>query len=95
MRKQDILQELEDASRKLGYKVRYEKGSFVGGDCRVHEDNILVVNKFIPIEGKIATIARALVRIGVEGIFLSPQARKAVDEEISKTRPETPESFEY
>jgi len=30
MRKQDILTELEDAAKKLGFRVRYEKGTFIG-----------------------------------------------------------------
>ncbi|MGQ9806270.1 MAG: hypothetical protein ACUVRP_09360 [Chlorobiales bacterium] len=80
MRKQDILTELEETAKKLGYRVRYEKGSFIGGRCRVHQDKILVVNKFLPVEGKIATIARTLGEIGTEGIFLTPEVRKVVED---------------
>ncbi len=88
MRKQDILQELEDIAKKLGYRVRYEKGNFVGGDCRVHEEKILVVNKFLPIEGRISTIAKALSRIGVGNIFITPQVRKLIDDEVSTKKSE-------
>ncbi len=84
MRKQDILQELEETAKKLGFRVRYEKGNFQGGDCRVHEERVLVVNKFLPIEGKISTIARTLGRIGVGNVFLTPQVRKLIDDEISE-----------
>lgn len=95
MRKQDILAELEEAAKKLGYRVRYEKGSFIGGDCRVRQDRILVINKFLPIEGRIATIARALGRIGVEGVFLTPQARQAIEDAMSATMSEAlPDSDE-
>lgn len=80
MRKQDILTELEETAKKLGYRVRYEKGTFIGGACRVHQDKILVVNKFLPVEGKIATIARTLGEIGTEGIFLTPEVREAVED---------------
>lgn len=96
MRKQDILQELEDVAKKLGYRIRYEKGNFVGGDCRVREEKVLVINKFLPIEGRISTIARALARIGVGNVFITPQARKLIDDELSEkngaetaTRPTT------
>lgn len=86
MRKQDILQELEDIAKQLGYRVRYEKGNFVGGDCRVHEDKILVINKFLPIEGRISTIVKALARIGTENVFVTPHVRKLLDEEAEKSR---------
>ncbi len=84
MRKQDILHELEDIAKRLGYRLRYEKGNFVGGDCRVRQEKILVINKFLPIEGRIATLARALSRIGVEGLFITPQVRKLIDEESAE-----------
>lgn len=95
MRKQDILTELEEAAKKLGYRVRYEKGTFIGGGCRVHQDKILVVNKFLPVEGKIATIARTLGEIGTEGIFLTPEVRKAIEDavriKVSEVLPESDE----
>ncbi|MCS6990227.1 MAG: hypothetical protein NZM06_12015 [Chloroherpetonaceae bacterium] len=95
MRKQDILAELEETAKKLGYRVRYEKGSFIGGDCRVRQDKILVVNKFLPIEGRITTIARALGRVGVEGVFLTPEVRKVIEdamgEKISEALPDADE----
>jgi|YNPBryulayer2012_1023412.scaffolds.fasta_scaffold07838_4 hypothetical protein len=95
MRKQDILTELEDTAKKLGYRVRYEKGTFIGGRCRVHQDKILVVNKFLPIEGKITTIARTLGEIGTEGIFLTPEVRKVVEDAMRSRATETlPESDE-
>ena len=60
MKKTRKLELLEKAVEENGYKLRYEKGNFLGGDCRLRENNIIVVNKFLPIEGKIYTIARVL-----------------------------------
>lgn len=95
MRKQDILAELEETAKTLGYRVRYEKGTFIGGGCRVHQDKILVVNKFLPVEGKIATIARTIGEIGAEGVFLTPEVRKAVEDamraRVSEVLPESGE----
>ncbi len=95
MRKQDILSELEETAKKLGYRVRYEKGTFIGGRCRVHQDKILVVNKFLPIDGKITTIARILGEIGTEDIFLTPEVRKVIEEamrsKVSETLPTSDE----
>jgi hypothetical protein len=83
MRKQDVLSELESLAQKLGYKVRYEKGTFIGGDCRVKQDKIMVINKFLPIEGKIATLARTLGRVGVENVFIAPEVRQVIDDALT------------
>lgn len=79
-----MLGELEEVARELGYRVRYEKGDFAGGDCRVRENKILVVNKFVPIEAKISTIARTLARLGSGSVFITPQVRKLLDEESDR-----------
>ena len=63
MKKTKKLELLEYAVTKTGYKLRYEKGNFLGGDCRLRDDNIIVVNKFLPIEGKIFTLARVLHKL--------------------------------
>jgi hypothetical protein len=77
MKKQKQLELLEEALVSTGHKVRYEKGSFAGGDCRVRENMIVVVNKFLPIEGKIATLASVLRKINPPG--LSPELIKIID----------------
>jgi len=68
MKKQKQLELLEAAITETGHRIRYEKGSFVGGDCRVKENMIVVVNKFLPIEGKIATLAAVLRKINPSGL---------------------------
>jgi hypothetical protein len=68
MKKQKQLELLEKALVSTGHRVRYEKGSFIGGDCRVREHMIVIVNKFLPIEGKIATLAAVLRKINPSGL---------------------------
>ena len=77
MKKQKQLELLEEALVSTGHNVRYEKGSFIGGDCRVKENMIVVVNKFLPIEGKIATLAAVLRKINPPG--LSPEVASILD----------------
>jgi len=52
MKKTAQLTLLETAIKELGYTLRYEKGDFLGGDCRLHENRVVVVNRFLPLEGK-------------------------------------------
>ncbi|HHE32197.1 MAG TPA: hypothetical protein ENL07_06110 [Chlorobaculum parvum] len=78
MKKQKQLDLLEEATSSTGHKIRYEKGSFVGGECRVRENKIVVVNKFLPIEGKIATLASVLRQLNPPG--LSANVVKILDD---------------
>jgi hypothetical protein len=78
MKKQKQLDLLEAAISGMGYRLRYEKGSFVGGDCRVRENRVVVVNRFLPIEGKIATIAGVIRKINPPGI--SADVAKIIDD---------------
>ncbi|NTU67336.1 MAG: hypothetical protein HGB02_00480 [Chlorobiaceae bacterium] len=77
MKKQKQLDLLEAGIAGLGFRLRYEKGSFIGGDCRVKDNRVVVVNKFLPIEGKIATIASVIRKINPPG--LSPELAKIID----------------
>ncbi|TLU83595.1 MAG: hypothetical protein FDX21_07340 [Chlorobium sp.] len=77
MTKKAQLSLLETAIKELGYTLRYEKGNFLGGDCRLREDNVVVVNKFLPLEGKIYTLAFVINKINPQG--LSPNVHNIVN----------------
>ena len=48
MKKTAQLTLLESALKTAGYSVRYEKGNFLGGECRLKEEKVVIVNKFLP-----------------------------------------------
>jgi hypothetical protein len=77
MKKTAQLSLLERTIKELGYTLRYEKGNFLGGECRLREDHVVVVNKFLPIEGKIYTLAHVISKSNPPG--LSPETAKLVD----------------
>jgi hypothetical protein len=68
---------LESTIKQLGYALRYEKGNFLGGECRLKENKVVVVNRFLPMEGKIYTLAQVIARINPPG--LSPEVAKIID----------------
>lgn len=80
MKKTAQLTLLESAVKELGFSLRYEKGNFLGGECRLREDNVVVVNKFLPIEGKIYTLAQVISKINPPG--LSSDIAKIIDDLI-------------
>jgi hypothetical protein len=77
MKKTAQLSLLERTVKELGFTLRYEKGNFLGGECRLREDNVVVVIKFLPLEGKIYTLAQVISKINPSG--LSPETAKLVD----------------
>jgi len=77
MKKTAQLTLLETTIKELGYTIRYEKGNFLGGECRLREDKVVVVNKFLPLEGKIYTFALVISKINPPS--LSPDIAKIVD----------------
>ncbi|MBL0176989.1 MAG: hypothetical protein IPP94_17315 [Ignavibacteria bacterium] len=61
------------------------KGDFAGGHCILKDQQLLVVNKRFSIERKLATIARAIGEIGIDGVFLKSAVRTFIEDEWSKT----------
>ena len=50
------LEKLETLLKTAGYKVRYEKGNFKTGACRLQNSKMIVVNKFANMESRILAI---------------------------------------
>ena len=67
---------LEEIFKALEYKVRYEKGNFKSGYCLIEEQNIVVVNKFFPVESKVNTLMAILRSIDVDTAVLDASQQK-------------------
>ena len=50
------LKKLESIFELSGFIIRYERGTFNSGYCMVENNNIIVINKFFDIEGRINTL---------------------------------------
>ena len=76
MKKTAQLSLLERTIKELGYTLRFEKGNFLGGECRLREDNVVVINKFLPLEGKIYTLAQVISKLNPPD--LSPEIQNII-----------------
>ncbi|NOY78588.1 MAG: hypothetical protein GXO76_12030 [Calditrichaeota bacterium] len=70
-----LLQEMEGLLEQLSIPVRYERGSFKGGLCRLNNDQIFIINKNLPLEQKLQIFREELERIDLEDIFIRPVLR--------------------
>lgn len=74
------LQKIEDLMEELGYKIRYEKGSFQSGYCLVENTKIVVINKFFETEGRINTLIDIIDRLNLNTEGLSEKSTKTYKE---------------
>ena len=68
--------ELEQLLEQSDYTIRKERGGFVGSDCLVEGDKLVLVNKNKPVESQLKTLATVLAQIPLEGFFVKPVIRK-------------------
>ncbi|MCK4967244.1 hypothetical protein KAS50_09435 [bacterium] len=79
-----ILQELENIFGKLGITIRYERGNFVGGLCRLKEDKIVILNRKLPVKKKILLLSQELSRFDIEEFFILPAVKEIILEQKEK-----------
>ena len=80
MKIQSILQGFENLIENLSIDLRYEKGDFAGGLCRMPNKNVLIINSKLPVENKIKLIASELKMMELNHIYIRPALREIIDE---------------
>lgn len=81
MKEQDLLCALEEIVANLNITLRYEKGDFEGGLCRVGQDRLLIVNSLSTRKKRISLLAHELAKFTLDDIFIMPAVRKVIDNE--------------
>ena len=59
-------EKLHGLLKSLDYTIRYEKGNFKGGYCMVKSEQIIIINKFFPLESKINTLVEILGALEID-----------------------------
>ena len=68
-----LQEKIEGIFTALDYRVRYEKGNFKSGYCILEENNVIVINKFLPLESKVNTLLDILRKIDMDESKLDPK----------------------
>ncbi|RMF06853.1 MAG: hypothetical protein D6762_08645 [Candidatus Neomarinimicrobiota bacterium] len=74
-----LLGYLEDLAARLNIRLVYDRGSFRGGSCVVHEERVIVVNKQRPIEERLRVLARGFSTFDLEGVYMVPVLRSYLE----------------
>ena len=77
---QTTLDKLERILDEAEYIVRYERGNFQSGYCILEQKKVVVLNKFLPLEGRISTLIDIIPQLRMNPDNLTPEARKTYEE---------------
>lgn len=82
MNPEKILEYLFDLAEKMGIRIVKGKGDFIGGNCRVKEDKVIVVNNLKPVEYQSKIIAEGLANYGLSDHYIIPAVRTFIEESL-------------
>jgi hypothetical protein len=80
---QTTLEKIEKILDESEYIVRYERGNFQSGYCILEQRKVVVLNKFLPLEGRISTLIDIIPQLKITLELLSPEARRLYEEVLS------------
>src|SRR5688572_13224213 len=72
----NTLKKLEQLYEEARYIIRYEKGNFASGYCILEERRVVVINRFLNVEGRINALIEILPSIIVNEEELSGEMLK-------------------
>lgn len=77
---QTTLDKIDKMIEESGYIVRYERGSFQSGFCILEDKKVVVLNKFLQLEGRINTLIELIPQLKIDAETLTPDSKKWFDD---------------
>ncbi|MCA0396597.1 MAG: hypothetical protein LCH51_04280 [Bacteroidetes bacterium] len=81
---QASLTKIEQILEEANYIVRYERGTFQSGYCILEDRKVVVLNKFLQLEGRINTLMDIVPQLQIDREQLTAEARKTYDDIVEK-----------
>lgn len=81
---QTTLDKVEKILDETGYIIRYERGTFQSGYCILESKKVVVLNKFLQLEGRINTLYDIIPQLSIDTDYLSPETKKLYDEVMAR-----------
>ena len=75
---------IEKILHENDYVIRYERGTFQSGYCILEAKKVIVLNKFLPIEGRINTLIELVPQLVINYDQLTHESQKLYDELMKK-----------
>jgi hypothetical protein len=77
---QTTLDKIEKIIAETGYIIRYERGTFQSGFCILEDRKVVVLNKFLQLEGRINTLIDLIPQLKINADTLTPESKKVFDD---------------
>jgi hypothetical protein len=81
---QATLDKIEKVLDDADYVLRYERGTFQSGYCILEQRRVVVLNKFLPVEGRINTLIEIIPQLTIDLNTLHPDTRKTYEELMAR-----------
>jgi hypothetical protein len=81
---QHTLDKIERILDEVEYVVRYERGNFQSGYCILEARKVVVLNKFLQMEGRINTLIDIIPQLNIDPELLSNEARRTYEDVLAK-----------
>jgi hypothetical protein len=85
---QSTLDKLGNILGESDYTVRYERGTFQSGWCLLEARRVVVLNKFLSVEGRINTLLEIIPQLSIEFDKLTLESQKLYEEVMKKSTTE-------
>lgn len=85
---QPTLHKIEALLEEGGYVVRYERGTFQSGYCILQQKKVVVLNKFLMLEGRINTLIDLMPQLEIPFDALTLESQRLYEEIMAKPVPE-------
>lgn len=85
---QTTLDKLEAVVEEAGYVLRYERGTFQSGYCILEQKKVVVLNKFLQLEGRINTMIDLIPQLEINTELLTEESQKIYNEVLLKFQAE-------
>jgi len=81
------LNKIEKILEESQYVIRYERGTFQSGYCILEERKIVVLNKFLQMEGRISILIDLVPQLNINVDQLTAETRKTYEQIIQRHEP--------
>ena len=80
MKFEELLEEFELLSDRIGVKIIKGKGDFMGGNCTINEEKVIVINNNKPIEQRLNILAKCFIEYDLGKLYIVPVLRAYIDD---------------
>lgn len=84
------LDKLHNLLSESAYTVRYERGTFQSGWCLLEQKKMVVLNKFLDIEGRINTLSELIPQVKIDFDKLTLESQKLYSQLTTKQQAAIP-----